>query len=445
MKKCLGLVCCFHSSEAHPASSSECDQFQIEKEILKIHTRDKVSFVEAINTALKYSSTPTPDYMPPILSPQTSLLMAEVHMDEAGTGATPHLSSTRHPGTTESPQKPNSKSQTLQQMLAQDGAPSSEMPNNPLPEVSCDETPAKIKLAEGTHGTGVTSTDPLSGEPPLRVNSGENMLGAYDHPPPEDIRLFNLFKIQNRCIMGVQPSLSQISVVYSIANYPSLPRCRQQLARFTSNKASEGVATTLFYCPPWKSSQHHSSPLMVRQGRLRLVQGTIFRANDGSSVAAPQEVAELFATAFASVSSTAARSSEFKRVSVFVCTALWVVSVSADQQSTVKPFLPEDFPYPGNIRTKQQTTVPPLPLSTPPPPPPFGIPSTCICYPLVTELPEGFVPALFNPAVPTEPVKENLIGLDSRSRSAARAVVTAPTYVQVFKDDTVDPRITKYD
>ncbi|KAG7157215.1 hypothetical protein Hamer_G010066 [Homarus americanus] len=62
-QKCLGLVCCFHSGEAHPASSSECDQFQIEKEILKIHTRDKVSFAEARNTVLKYSSSHGDSYV----------------------------------------------------------------------------------------------------------------------------------------------------------------------------------------------------------------------------------------------------------------------------------------------------------------------------------------------------------------------------------------------
>ncbi|KAG7157179.1 hypothetical protein Hamer_G010020, partial [Homarus americanus] len=121
--KCLGAVCCFHCSEAHPASSSECDQFRIEKEIQKIHTRDKKHSTDiclkawgflcrhkALQTAAAtppreksvtvLNSAPTPDSMPPILSPQTFLVVVEVLMDEADTSATPHLSSTRHPGTT---------------------------------------------------------------------------------------------------------------------------------------------------------------------------------------------------------------------------------------------------------------------------------------------------------------------------------------------------------
>ncbi|KAG7155971.1 hypothetical protein Hamer_G012121 [Homarus americanus] len=146
--------------------------------------------------------------MPPILSPQTSLMVAEVHMDEAGTSATPHLSSTSHPGTIRISSKchrgssdslevddplnkvlkvetfdcceesetsllatePNSESQTLQQMSAHDDAYSSEIPTDPLPEISGDETPAKIELAVGTPGIGVTCMDP-SEEPSPWVNS----------------------------------------------------------------------------------------------------------------------------------------------------------------------------------------------------------------------------------------------------------------------------------
>ncbi|XP_042205974.1 pollen-specific leucine-rich repeat extensin-like protein 4 [Homarus americanus] len=57
-------------------------------------TPPRESSVPVLNSAL------TPDSMPPILSPQTSLVVAEVHMDEADPSGTPHLSSTNHPGTT---------------------------------------------------------------------------------------------------------------------------------------------------------------------------------------------------------------------------------------------------------------------------------------------------------------------------------------------------------
>ncbi|KAG7170861.1 hypothetical protein Hamer_G024903 [Homarus americanus] len=45
------------------------------------------------------------------------------------------------------------------------------MPADPLPKVSGDETPAKIELAVGIPGTGVTYMDPPYGEPSPRVNS----------------------------------------------------------------------------------------------------------------------------------------------------------------------------------------------------------------------------------------------------------------------------------
>ncbi|KAG7157524.1 SMG8-like, partial [Homarus americanus] len=43
--------------EAHPTSSSECDQFQLWREVLHIPTRDKVSFAEAGSVALKSLSS----------------------------------------------------------------------------------------------------------------------------------------------------------------------------------------------------------------------------------------------------------------------------------------------------------------------------------------------------------------------------------------------------
>ncbi|KAG7166390.1 putative RNA-directed DNA polymerase from transposon BS-like 3, partial [Homarus americanus] len=135
------------------------------------------------SSVLVLNSAPTPDSMPPIL----------VHMDEAGTSATPHLSSTSLPGTTkisakyhrESSRvsggddplakmsmvessdcyeesetylltsKPNFESQTLQQMSSQ---------ADHLLESSNDETLAKITLAAWTPGAGVISMDPPSRE-----------------------------------------------------------------------------------------------------------------------------------------------------------------------------------------------------------------------------------------------------------------------------------------
>ncbi|KAG7177622.1 hypothetical protein Hamer_G008266, partial [Homarus americanus] len=46
-------VLLFSKHLAHLASSSECDRFQLQKEILNIRTRDKVSFAEARNAVLK--------------------------------------------------------------------------------------------------------------------------------------------------------------------------------------------------------------------------------------------------------------------------------------------------------------------------------------------------------------------------------------------------------
>ncbi|KAG7177222.1 hypothetical protein Hamer_G000488 [Homarus americanus] len=82
--------------------------------------------------------------MPPILNPQTSLVVAEAHMGEAGTSHTPHLSSTSHPGTARISAKRNRGSSESLEMSAKAGASSSEMPTDPLPEVSGDETQTKI-------------------------------------------------------------------------------------------------------------------------------------------------------------------------------------------------------------------------------------------------------------------------------------------------------------
>ncbi|KAG7177217.1 putative RNA-directed DNA polymerase from mobile element jockey-like 60, partial [Homarus americanus] len=191
--------------EAHLASFSDYDRFRIKNEILKICTRDKVSFAEARNAKFKYISTPSPNSVPPILSPQTSLVVAEAHMNEAGISDIPHLSFTSHPGTTRISAKcyrgsseslevddplskvsmvessdccqqsktslltsePNSESQTLQQMSAQAGISSSEMTTDPLPEESGDETPLKNEL----RGAPVAPEQIL---PYMHLSSGDN-------------------------------------------------------------------------------------------------------------------------------------------------------------------------------------------------------------------------------------------------------------------------------
>ncbi|KAG7160436.1 hypothetical protein Hamer_G001685 [Homarus americanus] len=199
-------------SEAHMVSSSEYDYFRIDKEKFKIPTSYKVNFAEARSTHEDSSvqvlsrhkawrtvtvappqessvpllnSAPTPKSMPPILSPQSSLVVAEVHMDKAGTSAITHLLFTHLPGTTRISRKrysgssesleiddppakvtsePNSESQALQQKSAQAGASSSEMQTDPLSE-------AKIELASGTPGKVVTFMDPPYGESSPGVNS----------------------------------------------------------------------------------------------------------------------------------------------------------------------------------------------------------------------------------------------------------------------------------
>ncbi|KAG7159584.1 hypothetical protein Hamer_G004237 [Homarus americanus] len=251
---------------AHPASSNECDRYRLEKEIIILRTRDKVSFAEARSAALKslsshrdtyaqvvsrhkarqtvavtppressipvLNSTSTPDSIPPILSPQTSLVVAEVHMDEAGTSAATHLSST-----------------CLSESLEVDDLPAKVlMSADRLPDASGDETPAKIKQAASIYQLGRA---PFAPEQILYCMYflQETTLGAYDHPPPRGYSAF-----------------------YSSKN-----------------------------------------PKQMHYGGTAILVST--SANDGSSVAVPQEVAELFAMVFAGESFMAPRSSEFKQVS----------------------------------------------------------------------------------------------------------------------------------
>ncbi|KAG7178213.1 hypothetical protein Hamer_G004022, partial [Homarus americanus] len=288
--------------EAHPASSSGCDQFRIKKELLNICMRDNMSFAEARSTALKFisshddnyaqarqtvagtppressvavlNSAPPPEYA---TKPQTSPVVAQVHMDEAGTSATPHLSSTSHPGTTRISAKCNLGSS---KSLEVDDPPNkiSMMPTDPLPEVSGDKTPAKVELAAGTpdmdhlsifhlgsHLQGLTMMTSGSGDHyPILLSSPEVL------PTPQvpcwwlDKMDWDLFK-------------ELVKVDKNIEEFPS------------ADEAVEYLAS--------------------------LFQGAVLRVNDGSLVATPLEVADLFATEFADLSSMATRSSEFKCVS----------------------------------------------------------------------------------------------------------------------------------
>ncbi|KAG7157455.1 hypothetical protein Hamer_G005895, partial [Homarus americanus] len=207
--------------EAHPASSSECDHFQIEKETLKIYTRDKVNFGEAKNTALKYISSHGNTYAqglsrhkarqtvaaPLPRESSASLIVAEIHMDEADTSATPHLSSTSHPGTiristkhhlgsSASLEVHNSLNKVLMNLiLSPRHSNRCQLMMAPLPQrcrlilfrkYLVTRPPAKIELTAGTFGTGVTTTEPPFGEP----SPSETMLDAYEHPPPRGYSAF---------------------------------------------------------------------------------------------------------------------------------------------------------------------------------------------------------------------------------------------------------------
>ena len=85
---CPGPVKCIHCQKGHPASSKECDRFLLEKEILIIRSREKITFPEARNRALatvlrngeSYASVlsssrgphrpaPKQSQRPPVLSP----------------------------------------------------------------------------------------------------------------------------------------------------------------------------------------------------------------------------------------------------------------------------------------------------------------------------------------------------------------------------------------
>ncbi|KAG7161422.1 hypothetical protein Hamer_G014063, partial [Homarus americanus] len=189
------------------------------RQILHVRTRDKVSFAEARSTALKSVSSHGDSYAQ-VLSRHkaqqtTSLVVAEVNRNEAGTSATPHFSSTRCAGTIKISAKwyqvsseslevddPPAKvlMVTAKEMSAQTGTSSPEMLTGPLPDTSGGETPVKIKLA----AQGVAYMDRPSGEPSPGVKSG--YLAFYSLQNPEQthhegtaILVSDKYSIPNTC------------------------------------------------------------------------------------------------------------------------------------------------------------------------------------------------------------------------------------------------------
>ncbi|KAG7156540.1 hypothetical protein Hamer_G006512, partial [Homarus americanus] len=228
-----------------------------------------------------------PDFVPPIPNPRAFLIVAEVHKDEVDSSAATHLSSTHRSGTTkistkyywgsseslevdgplakvlmvESPTvvkevrpplstlESNSESQTLQQMSAQAGTSSTNLPSV---ELSSGRSPIIMSRptvrapsfcsADSLLDFEWRVTDDLRGSDhyPILLSSSEVL------PTPQEI--WDLFK-----------ELAKVG------------QCIEYLAT-----------------------------LLRRAGHCSIPQTSgLLRANDGNSFAAPQEVAEVFATAFA--------------------------------------------------------------------------------------------------------------------------------------------------
>ncbi|KAG7154771.1 hypothetical protein Hamer_G018499 [Homarus americanus] len=116
------------------------------------------------------------------------------------------------------------------------------MPTHPLPEAYGDETPVKTELTAETPGIRSTWEELqllLSKFSPICICLQGTMLGAYDHPPP-----------------------------------------RGYLAFYSHNP----------------EQMHHGGTAVLIPDKC------VVKANDGSSVTSPHEVAEVYATAFADVS-----------------------------------------------------------------------------------------------------------------------------------------------
>nr|ABQ41228.1 male reproductive-related protein B [Macrobrachium rosenbergii] len=75
--------------------------------------------------------------------------------------------------------------------------------------------------------------------------------------------------------------------------------------------------------------------------------------------------------------------------------------------------------------------------------PPFGVMSTCICYPMSAGLPAGFPGKDASPSQLAEWANNQgrvSSSMEAVAESKATADVSAPTYVQVHKDDSVDTK-----
>ncbi|KAG7160805.1 hypothetical protein Hamer_G024971, partial [Homarus americanus] len=232
-------------SEAYPASSSECDPVPT-RERYPPHPHDKVCFVETRSTALKSVSSHEDSYVQ-VLSrhedrrsvdvtstressvPVLNLASTPDSVDEAGTSATLHHSSTHRSGTTKISEKCyRGSSESL----------------------DVDDHLAKVSMCRGLIANWEELQLYLNKFSPICICLQETMFGVYDRLPPRGYSDF-----------------------YSSQNQEEMPH---------------GDTAILF-------SDKCGVPY-------------ILMANDGSSVAAPEEVAELFSTTYAGVSSMTARS-----------------------------------------------------------------------------------------------------------------------------------------
>ncbi|XP_071537860.1 uncharacterized protein [Panulirus ornatus] len=107
---------------------------------------------------------------------------------------------------------------------------------------------------------------------------------------------------------------------------------------------------------------------------------------------------------------------------------------------------PQGGSAPRQLPDQHAPPVPPSPQLPAQQYQPIAIPATCVCYPTATQVPQGFGSMMgypFQPQPRGNYPGQN-IALDSQSRSSAQANVETPTYVQVFKDDTMDPQSVTY-
>nr|BDT63039.1 MAG: hypothetical protein [Trachysalambria curvirostris nimavirus] len=149
---CPGPVSCYHCRGAHPASSKECSRYMVEKEILTIKTKEKVSFAEAKRRARSQLTQKGVSYSAILTRPRLS----QVNISEVQTVTTSN--------SMELEQKHNSASADINQQKRTRSEGS--LDEIPPPKVRSSETPQ----TPGTSQVTAQSVTSASGTPAASQN-----------------------------------------------------------------------------------------------------------------------------------------------------------------------------------------------------------------------------------------------------------------------------------